>query len=57
MTEENVFLVQPVHDRSADELHAEAVALIESAGARCTGTMYVKIRTIDPATYLDYEEK
>ena len=52
MIEENVFLVQPVHDRSADELHAEAVALIESAGALCTGTMYVRIRTVDPATYL-----
>ena len=52
MTSENVYIIQPVTDQSADALHAEAVALIESAGASYAGTMYAKIREINPATYL-----
>ena len=49
---ESVFLVQPVLGEDADILHAEAVSLIESAGAEHAGSMYVKIREVDPATYL-----
>ena len=52
MTSENVYIIQPVTDQSADVLHAEAVALIESAGASYAGTMYAKIREINPAIYL-----
>ena len=52
MTAENVYIVQPVTDASAEALHAEAVALIESAGASYAGTLYAKIREINPATYL-----
>ena len=52
MTSENVYIIQPVTDQSADALQAEAVALIESAGASYAGTMYAKIREINPATYL-----
>lgn len=52
MTSENVYIIQPVTDQSADALHAEAVALIESAGASYAGTMYAKIHEINPATYL-----
>ena len=49
---ENVFIVQPVHDDNAQALQAEAVALIESAGASYAGTMSAKIREVNPATYL-----
>lgn len=55
MTCENVYIVQPLSDgteQTAEELHAEAVALIESAGASYAGTLRVKIREIQPATYL-----
>ena len=52
MTAENVYIVQPVTDAAAEALHAEAVALIESAGASYAGTLYAKIREINPATYL-----
>lgn len=52
MTAENVYIVQPVTDASAEALHAEAVALIESAGASYAGTLYAKIREVNPATYL-----
>ena len=52
MTAENVYIVQPVTDASAEALHAEAVALIESAGASHAGTLDAKIREINPATYL-----
>ena len=52
MIAENVYIIQPVTDASSDALHAEAVALIESAGAAYAGTMYAKIREINPATYL-----
>ena len=50
---ENVYIIQPMTGSDKDEiLHAEAVALIESAGAEYAGTMRAKIREIDPATYL-----
>lgn len=53
MTLEKVYIVQPLFtDDNADELHAEAVALIESAGAAYAGTLYAKIREIHPAAFL-----
>lgn len=52
MTAENVYIVQPVTDAAAEALHSEAVALIESAGASYAGTLYAKIREVNPATYL-----
>lgn len=52
MTAENVYILQPVTDASAEALHSEAVALIESAGASYAGTLYAKIREVNPATYL-----
>ena len=53
MTTENVYIIQPVlPESSSDALHAEAVALIESAGATYAGTLYARIREINPATFL-----
>ena len=49
---ENVYILQPeISDRS-EALHDEAVALIESAGAAYAGTMYARIREVNPATYI-----
>lgn len=49
---ENVYLIQPVVDENSETLHDEAIALIESANAVYAGTMRVKIREINPSTYL-----
>lgn len=49
---ENVYILQPVLAENSDILHDEAVALIESAGAAYAGTMYAKIREINPATFI-----
>lgn len=50
---ENVYIVQPLLGVGKDEvLHSEAIALIESAGAAYAGTMQVRIREINPATFL-----
>ena len=54
MTSENVYIVQPVfQENTAEALRLEAIALIESAGAAYAGTLYAKIREINPATFLD----
>lgn len=53
MTSENVYIVQPVfQENTAEALRQEAIALIESAGAAYAGTLYAKIREINPATFL-----
>lgn len=52
MTEEQVYIIQPVFDGNAEVLHAEAVALIESAGASYLGSMRQNIREINPATFI-----
>ena len=53
MTSENVYIVQPVfQENTAEALRLEAIALIESAGAAYAGTLYAKIREINPATFL-----
>lgn len=50
---EKVYVVQPLLGVGKDEvLYSEAIALIESAGAAYAGTMQVKIREINPATFL-----
>ena len=50
---ENVYVVQPILNEAKDDvLHSEAIALIESAGAAYAGTMKVRIREINPATFL-----
>ena len=50
---ENVYVVQPLLGVGKDEvLYSEAIALIESAGATYAGTMKVRIREINPATFL-----
>lgn len=49
---ENVYILQPVLGEDCETTHAEAVALIESAGAAYAGTMYAKIREINPATFI-----
>ena len=49
---ENVYILQPVLSDDYAVLHEEAVALIESAGAAYAGTLYAKIREINPATFI-----
>ncbi len=49
---EIVYIIQPVFGAESRELHEEAVALIESAGAQYAGTIYQNIREINPATYI-----
>lgn len=50
---ENVYVVQPLLGVGKDEvLYSEAIALIESAGAAYAGTMQVRIREVNPATFL-----
>ena len=49
---ENVYILQPVISDRSEALHDEAVALIESAGAAYAGTMYARIREINPATFI-----
>lgn len=51
MKRENVYIIQP-EEGDVSELHAEAVALIESADAEYAGTIYQKIREVNPATYI-----
>ncbi len=49
---ERIYVIQPVFGPQAESLHAEAVALIESAGAEYAGTLSQTIREIDPATLI-----
>ena len=52
---EKIYVIQPITKDNAEKykvLHAEAVALIESAGAVYAGTIYQKIREINPATFV-----
>lgn len=51
---EKIYILQPISRENAENyqvLQAEAVSLIESAGAVYAGTTYQKIREINPATY------
>ena len=49
---ERVFVIQPIEGDRYRVLQEEAVALIESANADYAGTVYQKIREINPATYI-----
>ena len=49
---ERVFIIQPIGSDNYRILQEEAVALIESANAVYAGTVYQKIREINPSTYI-----
>lgn len=49
---ERVFVIQPIESENYRVLQEEAVALIESANADYAGTVYQKIREVNPATYI-----
>ena len=49
---ERVFIIQPIESDNYRTLQEEAVALIESANAIYAGTVYQKIREINPSTYI-----
>ncbi len=50
--QERIYIIQPIFGSRSDVLHAEAVSLIESAGAAYAGTIYQTVRDIHPATYI-----
>lgn len=49
---EIVYVIQPIENDNYKILHAEIVALIESANAEYAGTIYQNIHEINPATYI-----
>ena len=52
---EKIYIIQPITRENAEKykvLHAEAISLIESAGAVYAGTIYQNIREVNPATYI-----
>ena len=52
---EKIYIIQPITRENSAKykvLQAEAVALIESAGAVYAGTIYQNIREINPATFI-----
>lgn len=54
-TVEKIYIIQPIFAENAHNyavLHAEAVSLIESAGAAYAGTIYQNIREINPSTFI-----
>ncbi len=54
-TIEKIYIIQPITRENAAKykvLQAEAVSLIESAGAVCAGTIYQNIREINAATFV-----
>ena len=51
-SKERVFVIQPIESDNYRVLQEEAVSLIESANADYAGTVYQKIREINPATYI-----
>ncbi len=54
-TVEKIYIIQPITRENAAKykiLQAEAVSLIESAGALYAGTIYQNIREINPATFV-----
>ncbi len=54
-TVEKLYIIQPITRENEGKykvLHAEAISLIESAGASYAGTIYQNIREINPATYI-----
>lgn len=54
-TLEKIYIIQPITRENAHNyrvLHAEAISLIESAGAVYAGTIYQNVREIHAATYI-----
>ena len=54
-TIEKIYIIQPITRENASKykvLHAEAVSLIESAGAAYAGTIYQNVKEINPATFI-----
>ena len=54
---EKIYIIQPITQENASKyrvLQEEAIALIESAGAIYTGTIYQNVREINPSTYVGY---
>jgi len=54
-TVEKIYIIQPITRENAGKykvLHAEAVSLIESAGAVYAGTIYQNVKEINPATFV-----
>lgn len=49
---ENIYIIQPVYGDNYRSLQEEAVSLIDSSGSAYAGTIYQKIREINPATYI-----
>ncbi len=49
---ERIYIIQPILNDNYKTLHDEAVALIESAGGLYAGTIYQKIKEINPSTYM-----
>ncbi len=54
-TIEKLYIIQPITRENEGKykvLHAEAISLIESAGALYAGTIYQNVREVNPATYI-----
>lgn len=52
---ERIYIIQPITRENASKyktLHAEAISLIESAGAMYAGSIYQNVREINPATII-----
>ena len=52
---EKIYIIQPITKKNLNKYHIlqeEAVALIESAGAVCAGTIYQNVREVNPATFI-----
>ena len=50
--QEKVYIIQPVTDENYRRLQQEAVSLIESSGSAYAGTIYQRIKEVNPATYI-----
>lgn len=49
---EKIYVIQPIIDNDYKTEHKEVVSLIESSDGIYAGTLYQKIREINPATYI-----
>lgn len=51
-SQEKIYILQPLENENSLALRDEAISLIESAGALYAGTIFQKIRDVNPATYI-----
>ena len=49
---EKIYILQPIFEDDALAIRDEAISLIESAGALYAGTIFQKIREVNPATVI-----